>query len=343
MITIQSFGTVDGVPVEEITMTNNKGMSISSCTLGCIITEIMSEDRDGNFENVVCSFDSAKEYQSNPQYFGAAIGRFAGRLENALVEIDGTVHYIEPNEGGKHLLHGGHKGFHNQIWNYETGNTGQGLFTKYLLAGIADGFPGTLTMTIKYILTNNNELIIEYSGESDRDTILNCTNHSYFNLSGNLQRTIHDHELQFCSKHMLYLDEEGLPLGDLVKVVGTPFDFNTKKSLNTIIGSTHSQVKLANGGIDHPFLLESGIIRLSDKHSGRQLTIETDDTAVVVYTGSKIGNGFSFKEAQAKNCLGLCLEVQNLPNSMKYRHFPSSILRKGDRYNKKTTYKFSVE
>ncbi|KGR74231.1 aldose epimerase family protein [Ureibacillus sinduriensis] len=343
MITVQPFGSLNGVPIEEITMTNNKGMSISSCTLGCIITEIMTEDREGNFENVVCSFDSANEYQSNPQYFGAAIGRFAGRLENALVEIDGVVHSIEPNEGGKHLLHGGNKGFHNQIWRYETGSTEQGLFTKYLSTGTQDGFPGTLTMTINYILTNDNELIIEYNGESDKNTLLNCTNHSYFNLSGNLQRTIHDHELQFCSKHMLYLDEEGLPLGELVKVVGTPFDFNTKRTLNSIIGSRHSQVSLANGGIDHPFLLESGVIHLSEEQSGRQLTIKTDDPAVVIYTGSKIGNGFSFKKAQAQNYLGLCLEVQNLPNSMKYRHFPSSILRKGERYYKKTTYKFSVE
>lgn len=339
MIEIKTFGQIDKQPIYEIILTNAHGMYVSSCTLGCIITAVATPDANGLIENVVCSFDTAEKYQQFPHFFGAAIGPFAGRLEGALLEIDGTLYQARPNEGS-HLLHGGNEGFHNQLWHYETGESLRGEFVKYLLSFASSDFPGKLNMSITYTLTANNELVISYEGVSDTDTILNCTNHSYFNLSGNLKRTIEGHTLKFSSKEMLYSNKEGLPLGNVENVIGTIFDFNEKKYLSEVIGHNDTQVNLANGGIDHPFLLKQNEVELVDEESGRKLTIITDEQALVVYTGNKIGSGYSFKEAFAQNYLGICLEVQNVPNSVKYKHLPSSTLKKGVPYQHETIYKF---
>lgn len=341
MIEVKPFGQVNNRLIDEITLTNEKGMSVSSCSFGCIITEIATPDANGLIDNVVCSFDSAEKYEEYPQYFGAAIGPFAGRLEDAYIEIDGTTYQAEANEG-PHLLHGGADGFHNQYWQYEIGKSSRGLFVKYKLNRMSDNFPGNLNMVITYTLTEQNELVISYEGVSDADTLLSCTNHSYFNLSGNLKRTIEGHSLQFASKGMLYIDEQGLPLGTIMPVAGTVFDFNETKYLKDVIGQQERQVQLASDGIDHPFLLEQNEIVLADEESGRKLTIVTDERAVVVYTGSKIGSGYSFKEAAAQNFLGICLEVQNVPNSVKHPHLPSAMLKKGTPYTHETIYKFST-
>lgn len=340
MIEIRPFGQVNKHPVYEVILTNANGMYVSSCTLGCTITAIATPDANGIVENVVCSFDTAEKYKQYPQFFGAAIGPFAGRLEDAFIEINGVSLQARPNEG-HHLLHGGNDGFHNQLWQFETGVSSRGQFVKYFLNFDSIDFPGKLNMSITYTLTKSNELIISYEGISDTDTILNCTNHSYFNLSGNLKRTIEGHALKFGSKEMLYIDNQGLPLGNIENVVGTVFDFNEKKYLKEVINSNFAQVKLASGGIDHPFLLQKNEIELSEEESGRKLTIITDEQALVVYTGSKIGNGYSFKEAPAQNYLGICLEVQNVPNSIKYKHLPSSILKKGIPYKHETIYRFT--
>lgn len=340
MIEIRTFGKVCEQLVYEVILTNENGMYVSSCTLGCIITAIATPDANGLIENVVCSFDSAEKYKQYPQFFGSAIGPFAGRLEDAIIEINGNSYQARANEG-HHLLHGGNDGFHNQMWQYETGVSSRGQFVKYFLDFDSNDFPGKLNISITYTLTESNELIISYKGESDADTILNCTNHSYFNLSGNLKRTIEGHTLKFDSREMLYIDENGLPLGNIENVVGTVFDFNEKKYLREVIDSNFTQVKLASGGIDHPFLLEKNEIELSEEESGRKLTIITDEQALVVYTGSKIGSGYSFKEAPAQNFLGICLEVQNVPNSVKYKHFPSSIVKKGVPYQRETIYRFT--
>ena len=340
MIEVRSFGQINKHPVYEVILTNTNGMYVSSCTLGCTITAIAPPDANGIIENVVCSFDTAEKYKQYPQFFGAAIGPFAGRLEDAVLEINGVSIQARANEG-RHLLHGGNDGFHNQLWQFETGVSSRGQFVKYFFNFESVDFPGELNMSITYTLTASNELIISYEGISDADTILNCTNHSYFNLSGNLKRTIEGHALKFSSREMLYIEDNGLPLGNIENVIGTVFDFNDKKYLREVIGSDFSQVKMASGGIDHPFLLEKKEIELLDEESGRKLTIITDEQALVVYTGNKIGSGYSFKEAPAQNFLGVCLEVQNVPNSVKHKHFPSSIVKKGVPYRRETIYRFT--
>lgn len=342
MITIRPFGVINGQPVEEITLTNDNGMSVSSCSFGCTITGIITPDAHGVMENVVCAFDTVEKYVQHPHFYGAAIGRFAGRLEDAVIEVDGFFCQAKPNEGA-HLLHGGADGFHQRLWSYEVGETTRGQTVTYRLLLPAQYFPGNLQMSITYTLTNEQELIMTYEGVSDADTLLSCTNHSYFNLSGNLKRTIEQHTLQFSSKDMLYINEYGLPLGTLEQVEGPLFDFSKRKKLAPILGHDHEQIKFAHGGLDHPFLLADAVIELADEQSGRKLTISTDEQALVVYTGNKIGEGYHFKEAAARDFLGICLEVQHLPNSVKYKHLPSAILRKGQLYKKETVYKFSID
>lgn len=341
MIWSEPFGHLNGQVVEKITMKNKKGMQVSCITYGCIITTILVADRLGSFENVVLSFDHLNEYLEQPHFFGAIIGRFAGRLEESEVRLADKIIQLTPNEG-KHLLHGGINGFHNQIWHVAFGIKSDRQYIKFSLEDTLSEFPGTLKMTVKYILTDENDFIIQYSGCCDQDTLLNCTNHSYFNLSGNLRETIHDHTLQLRSEKMLPLNREGLPLGEYIATNGTVFDFNTEQPLFKVLSSSDEQVVFASDGLDHPFLLEERLITLKDYRSGRQLMVQTDEPSIVIYTGNKIGNGYDFSNGSAQDYLGICLETQKPPNSVKYPQLESSFLRRGEIYQSSTTYHFSV-
>ena len=340
-ITQNIFGQVKGHDVVHTVMQNGSGMRFASCTYGATITEIAVPNRAGLIENVVCSFERVEDYLAQPQFFGSTIGPFAGRLENSELVINGQSLHVTPNEG-EHLLHGGRAGFHSKIWRVETFEEEDRLTTKYLLT-YDEEFPGELQIVVCFSLLETNEVVVTYSGVSSEDTVLNCTNHSYFNLSGDLKETIHNHTLKMNATRYIPIDEQGLPLGKPLEVASTVFDFTQAKDLSGVIGSTDEQVSLASGGLDHPFLLEEGVIVLSDTKSGRQLTIVTQEPAVVVYTGSKIGSGYSFKEAAAQNFLGICLEEQNVPNSSKYSQYPSAFLAKGAPYLKTTWYKFEVK
>ena len=341
MIWSEPFGHLNGHAIEKITMKNKHGMQVSCITYGCIITNILVADRLGTFENVVLSFDHLNEYLQQPQFFGAIIGRFAGRLEESEIQLANESLRLTPNEG-KHLLHGGENGFHNQIWGVTVGVEPDSQFIKFSLEDTLSEFPGTLQMTVKYILTNNNDFIIQYTGYCDQDTLLNCANHCYFNLSGNLRETIHYHTLQLWSKKMLPLNREGVPLGEFIATNGTVFDFNTEQPLFKVLSSSDEQVVFASNGLDHPFLLEERTITLKDYTSGRQLKVITEEPSIVIYTGNKIGNGYNFSNGPAKDYLGICLETQKPPNSVKYPQLQSSLLRKGEVYNSSSIYRFSV-
>lgn len=341
MIWSEHFGYLDGHAIEKITMKNKQGMQVSCITYGCIITTILVADRLGSFENVVLSFDHLHEYLQQPHFFGAIIGRFAGRLEDSKVCLADEIIQLTPNEG-KHLLHGGKNGFHHQIWHATFGIESDRQYVTFSLEDHLSEFPGTLKMTVQYILTDENDFIIKYSGYCDQDTLLNCTNHSYFNLSGNLKETIHDHTLYLRSEKILPLNREGLPLGEYIATNGTVFDFNTEQPLSKVLSSSDEQVVFASGGLDHPFLLEERLITLKDYRSGRQLTVQTDEPSIVIYTGNKIGSGYDFSNGPAKDYLGICLETQKPPNSVKYSQLQSSLLRKGELYNSSTSYRFSI-
>lgn len=348
-VTETVFGHTNGKTVTRYTLTNDLGFGLSCIDYGCIITELIAPDRSGKFENVVLGFETLEEYESNPHFFGAVVGRFAGRIKDGAATIDGTDYRLTQNANGHHL-HGGPGGFHGAVWHSEAfqNETEAGVeFTHFSPDG-EEGFPGNLSMTVRYTLKNDrNELVIFYSGKSDKTTLLNVTNHSYFNLSGNLERTILDHELKLDSGHYLELDGELLPTGALVPVDEDPlFDFRSGRTIREATTSDHPQAKLAGHGYDHPFLLNKishPAIELMDTESGRKLQIDTTEPAVVLYTGNHVGGPYLIRGTEAKNHLGLCLETQRPPDSLRHPHFPSSVLNADEEFRSETSYTFSVD
>lgn len=341
------FGYKNNHPVTLYTLKNDQGFQVSCMDYGCVITEIMTPDRNGKMENVVLGFDTLKEYENNPFFFGALVGRFAGRIKDGEFSIEGIDYQVPKNANG-HNLHGGAKGFHSTLWDskvIQTENEATVEFT-YVSPDGEEGFPGNLSMTVRYTLKNDsNQLVISYSGKSDKTTVLNVTNHSYFNLSGNFKRTILDHQLTMESDHYLELNEELLPTGNLVPVAeDTLFDFRNGRSIREATMSDHLQNKLAGNGYDHPFLLdhaEQSGIKLTDSVSGRKLVVETTEPAVVLYTGNDIGGSYSIRGIQAEDYLALCLETQSPPDSVHHPHFSSAILQAEEEFKSETTYSFS--
>lgn len=298
------FGELNGTHVTAYTLINKNGMSVTALDYGCTITEIITPDLNGVLENVVLGFNTLEEYQQH-LYFGAVIGRHAGRIKNAEFELDGVTYRLAQNNNGNNL-HGGVLGFDKVIWKTEImedeGNIG--LVFTYLSKDGEDGFPGNVDMKVTYTLTDNNELSIVYEGKSDKRTILNVTNHAYFNLSGNLKRDILDHTLTIKGSQFIELDDELLPTGEILSVTGTPFDFTEGRQIKDGIDSGYSQYIIAGNGYDHPFLLNeqhNNEIVLQDNISGRVLVIETDEPGVVLYTGNQISDDFTFKDVPSRN------------------------------------------
>ena len=347
-VTEKVFGHKNNQPITLYTLKNDQGFQLSCIDYGCIITEIIAPDRNGKMENVVLGFDALEEYESNPHFFGAVVGRFAGRIKAGAFTLEETDYQLAKNSNGHHL-HGGPEGFHSVLWDSKVIQNEKEAIVECTYSSPAgeEGFPGNLFMTVRYILKNDsNQLVISYSGKSDKTTLLNVTNHSYFNLSGNLKRTVLDHDLMMNSDHYLELDEELLPTGTLVAVDEDPlFDFREGRSIKESTNAEHPQTKLAGNGYDHPFLLnnsEQPSIELTDEESGRKLRVETTEPAVVLYTGNGVGGSYSIRGVEAQNYLGLCLETQRPPDSVRHPHFPSAILNAGEEFKSETTYTFAL-
>ncbi len=342
-----TFGQKNGQDITRYTLTNDKGFQVSCLDYGCIITEILTPDQNGLLENVVLGFDTWEEYGSNPHYFGAVVGRFAGRIQEGAFTIEGTDYQLARNSNGQHL-HGGPGGFHSVVWKaeaIETENESIIEFTHFSPDG-EEGFPGNLTMTVRYVVKHDeNQLAISYFAKSDKTTLLNITNHSYFNLSGDFKRTILDHRLTIPSNHYAELNGDMLPTGNLILAEEDRlFDFRNGSTLREGVDSQHPQIKLVGGGYDHPFLLNKEaqpVIELKDLESGRGLRVETTEPAVVLYTANHIGGPYSFKSVAAQNQLGLCLETQGMPDSVHHPHFPSAILKAQETFESRTVYKFT--
>lgn len=340
------FGYKNNQPVTLYTLTNDRGFQVSCMDYGCVVTEIVAPDRNGKFENVVLGFDTFEEYESNPHFFGALVGRFAGRIKDGEFTLDETRYQVAKNANGHHL-HGGDQGLHAVIWESKVITSDQEAIIEftYVSPDGEEGFPGNLSMTVRYSLKNgSNQLVISYRATSDKTTLLNVTNHSYFNLSGNLKNTVLDHELTMASDHYLDVDEELLPTGNLVAVTEDPlFDFRHGKTIREAITAEHPQTQLAGNGYDHPFLLNSSdqpAVQLTDRTSGRTLVVETTEPAVVFYTGNHIGGPYKIRGTAAQNQLGMCFETQSPPDSARHSHFSSSVLHVGEEFKSETSYTF---
>ena len=343
----QVFGNSGGQPVTLYTIKNGQGFQVSCINYGCIITEILAPDKTGQPEDVVLGFDSLAEYERDVHYLGAVAGRFAGRIKDGAADIAGARHQLGRNANGHHL-HGGAGGFHSVVWNAAPFEepVGAGVDFTYMSPDGEEGYPGNLEMKVRYMVKQNrNELIISYSGTSDQPTLLNPTNHAYFNLSGNLKRDVLDHHLQLPSDEFLELGADLLPTGTLLPVAGTVFDLRDGNKIRHAAVSDHPQTRLAGHGYDHPFVLRQAAgnaILLADEESGRTLSVATTEPVVVLYTGNGLGGPYSLRGTPARNYLGLCLETQKLPDSPRHKNFGSSVLEAGQRYHSETIFSFGV-
>nr|WP_144922114.1 aldose epimerase family protein [Paenibacillus bovis] len=345
-VTKKLFGHLQDKPVYAYTLKNDNNVELTAIDYGCIITKLYTPDENGKLENIVLGHDNLEDYLHRSPYFGAVVGRVAGRIGGAKFELNGKTYTLAQNENDNHL-HGGLVGYDKVIWDAEVkeGENEASIEFSYLSVDGEEGYPGNLQLKVTYTLNNDNEFTIQYDGISDETTLLNITNHSYFNLSGELKRDILDHTLTLKSDQFLELQDNLLPSGELIPVEGTTFDFRSGRKIRTGVESDYAQNKLADSGYDHPFVLSTNHdseIYLEDAESGRTLTIETDEKAVVVYTSNMLPEEGEVYGVPSRKYLGICLETQGYPDAPNHPHFPNWILEKDQKRTSVTKYKFGT-
>lgn len=346
-ITSKKFGvTSKQEEVTQYTLTNAHGCSVSILNYGGIITEIMVPDAKGTMENVVLGFDNMKDYEEKSPYFGCITGRIAGRITASKFTIDGTTYEVASNDG-KNNLHGGVVGFDKVMWNATEvkAENAVGLSLNYLSKDGEEGFPGNLDVNVTYTFTNNNDLEISYSATTDKKTLVNLTNHTYFNLSGNTKKDVLTQTLQFDADQFGAVNDEIMPAG-IVDVEGTPFDFRQAKPVGQNIKDDDIQLKNTSGGYDHPMLLnhkEDIAVVMADPESGRRMEMTTDQKVVVFYSGNLLEEDMTLSSGvKTTKHMGLCLEAQYYPDHMNQDCFPDKFLEPGDVYRQKTVYHFGT-
>jgi aldose 1-epimerase len=341
-ITKTDWGEHDGKKVYLYTLVNDKGTEVTITNYGGTVTSFVIPDKNGNRSSIIIGFDSLQPYLQKPPYFGALIGRYANRIGDAKFTLDGATYQLAANDG-KNTLHGGLKGFDKVVWDASIPSDSiPSLNLKYLSKDGEEGYPGNLTVAVQYTLTNDNELKIEYNAETDKATPVNLTNHSYFNLSGDVNNIILNETLMIDADNYTPVDSTLIPTGEIKPVKGTPFDFTTAKK----IGRDFDSVK---GGYDHNWVLNKKdaslqkVAELSDSISGRSLEVYTTQPGLQFYTGNFLDGKFINRDGKPlKLHSALCLETQHFPDSPNKPGFPSTILRPGEKYHELTIYKVKL-
>jgi aldose 1-epimerase len=348
MIEKNPFGmTKDGIPVDQYTLNNKSGMKVQIITYGGIITSIEVPDRDGKVLDVTLGFKKLGDYEKRSPYFGALIGRYGNRIANGKFKLDGKEYNLVQNDGENHL-HGGAKGFDKVVWTAETlilNNAAQ-LKLLYQSKDMEEGYPGNLDVEVIYRLTNDNSIEVEYKAATDKKTVLNLTQHTYFNLSED--KDILNHKLMINADKYIPVDENLIPLGELVSVNGSPFDFKISKTIGKDIEDNHIQLE-RGGGFDHCWVLNEQNIGLRtsaillDPASGRQMEVLTDEPGIQFYSGNFLDGSLPMKNSDFfyEKRSGLCLETQHYPNSPNEPSFPTVELNPGENYYSKTVFKFT--
>lgn len=349
-ITKRLYGkTLEENDVSIYTLSNSKGMTAEISDFGGIVVSLCVPDKTGKIDDVVLGYENLDDYLKKGPYFGALIGRHANRIEDSKFEINGKEYNLYKNDGENHL-HGGLKGFDKVLWQAEIvqNNETEALLLTYLSKDGEEGYPGNLEVKVTYTLTEDNALEIKYFAVSDKETVINLTNHSYFNLSGHASGDILKHKVMINADKFTVADKYLLPTGEISSVKGTPMDLTQLTELSKGLGSDYEQIAFANG-YDHNWILNvSGkspekAAEVYDDKSGRVMEVFTTKPGIQLYTGnflngSDIGKG---GVVYRKNN-GLCLETQFFPNSLKHKHFPSPLFKAGQEYNHTTIYKFST-
>lgn len=350
-VQMDAFGAVGGVPVERYTLTSGD-LVARVLTYGGTIQSIEVPDRAGQVASVVCGFDSIEEYVAHSPYFGCITGRFANRIRAGRFTLDG-VDYQLPVNNGPNALHGGIRGFDKRVWCAEAGSDADSawLRLRYVSADGEEGYPGTLTTTVTYRLTADSAISLDYHATTDKATVVNLTNHSYFNLAGEGSGSIDRHLLHLHADRYTPVDATSIPVGTIADVAGTPFDFRTLRSIGDAIRVDHEQTRFAQG-IDHNVvfdrpegdasLIEVG--RVVEPDSGRVMTMSTTQPGVQLYTGNFLDGSFAGRSGQLyRQGDAFCLETQHFPDSPNQPSFPSTVLRPGDVFTSTTVYRFGIE
>lgn len=325
-------------------LTNNSGMMVNVLNYGGIITDIIVPDREGKMENIVLSYPKLADYETDPFYFGAIIGRVAGRIKDSLFPINNDAYRLEKNEG-EHHLHSGSVGFHRVFWNVEPFQQNEiaGLKLTHRSVNGEGGYPGTVDVEVTYSLYADNQFRIKYRAVTDKTTPLSLTNHTYFNLAGNAKHTVENHLVSMDSSKVLPLDSALIPTGEIWDIKGTPFDFRQGRKLRDGLLSQHDQNQIVGGGYDHFFPFDRSDrpnVTVFDDNSGRTMHITTDQPGMVMYTANSLPYDTQLKESMSEPYLGVCFETQATSASLHHTGLPGILLKPGEIYHKETIFTF---
>lgn len=340
-----------GDTVTAYTLRNDLGMSVKVMSYGGIVMSIQTPDRNGAMADIVLGYDDLAGYLTETPYFGAIIGRYGNRIAKATFTLDGTAHTLAANNG-PNALHGGVKGFDKVNWQvtpFDSTPEGHGLVLTYTSTDGEEGYPGELTTTVTYTLTEANEFAIDYRATTTKATPVNLTQHTYFNLAGDGSGPVLDQLVQIDADAFTAIDSTLIPTGELRPVQGTPFDFTTPTSIGARIDATDQQLTFG-GGYDHNFVLRrtgegmSHAARVTDPKTGRTLDVSTTEPGMQFYTANFLDGTITGKQGRVyAHRTGFCLETQHFPDSPNQPSFPSTILRPGQTYTSRTVYTFGVQ
>jgi len=340
----EPFGRLpDGTAVEAYTLTNTNGLKAKLMTYGATLVSLDLPDRNGAFADCVLGYDTLDGYLKNSPYFGSIVGRYGNRIAKGQFVLNGRTYTLAKNNGENHL-HGGLKGFDKVVWAAESFQEGNGVGVKftYLSKDGEEGYPGNLNVAVIYLLTNDDELRIDYEATTDKPTVVNLTHHSYFNFTGGM-RDILGHELMLAADRYTPVDDGLIPTGELAPFGDSPMGFAS----STAIGARIAEVK---GGYDHNYVLPSGggamalAARVAEPESGRIMEITTDQPGIQFYSGNFLDGTITGKGGHVYNKhWGFCLETQHFPDSPNQPKFPSTALKPGEVYRTHTVHKFSVK
>jgi aldose 1-epimerase len=347
------FGTTkSGLAVTQYTLTNASQMEVRVMNYGAIITYVGVPDRSGVVRNVVLGLDNFQDYETRNPYFGCVAGRYGNRIARGRFTLDGKSYQLATNDGGINHLHGGMSGLDKKFWNtvreIETADA-EGVELHYLSPDGEENYPGSLDVSITYLLTAHNELRIEYRATTDAPTVLNLTNHTYWNLAGEGSGPIYDHVLQLNADRYVPVDAGAIPLGDLAPVEGTPLDFRAPKVISADIRSDHPQIAFGKGFdhnwvINRPSFEDTSLVQaadVTDPASGRRMQVWTTEPGIQFYSGNFLfATSYGPSRRAYRQSDGLCLETQHFPDSPNQPTFPTTVLRPGSVYNSATVYKF---
>ncbi|MDO4344761.1 MAG: aldose epimerase family protein [Eubacteriales bacterium] len=347
-IKISRFGKLsDGREAHLATIANKNGMTIEVTDFGATLVSVVTADKNGRCADVILGYDDATDYMQNKGYMGATLGRCANRICGAAFTLNGKTYALDNNENGN-TLHSGFCGYDKVIWEMKADEAASSVAFSHHSPDMDQGFPGNFDVTVTYTLTDDNEIRIEYDGKADQDTVVNMTNHTYFNLEGHDSGDILEHVLWIDADAITPANAASIPTGEIRPVEGTPFDFRQEKAIARDIGQEEEQLK-NGGGYDHNFVLNvdgsvKKVAKVKAPVSGRVLEVFTDCVGMQFYSGNflektPVGKGGAIYEKRN----GFCLETQFFPDAVNHENFKSPVLKAGEPFLTTTIYKFSVE